>query len=364
MSESSPCAIVLILCCYPQTTWNTGTETSKATGSTAGSTTGSSPPNGEHIDVEAPKQDGDCLKLVEEPEADNVSEWDADVQEQEEPPSHFSHLAPCAPEEKCPAAMLGISEDASVMEGLRCLLVHHLHRSSVVALSASQAQLLEHHLERIAVYSQKIVHTITFAQRVLDFQENQTSDRIAEAEEEDEESESAPQRTESESSRRKPKRLVLQDKELLEMYSLAQHEAQLEADWRGCGSDCSFNSAADQEEERSRSREHEAAIGLLGQALAARQGLVAGQQKDMRSLSASEDLARRLIPARQVRHCGDVVSGPESLPGIACCVPQSTGSGEALAERPPATPTLAVTPAEARAWLHEARAGAWSAKPG
>jgi len=328
------CLIVLVLCCYPH----------------ARISSGSHMPEGKH-DLEKPQEKFSAIEVRPEPEAENAAEWDTGVQE-----APLKHPT----EENCTTDMLCISEDASVIEGVRCLLVHHLQRSNVVSLSESQAQLLEHHLERLAVYGQKIVHTIAFAQRVLTLQDNQTHG-IAEAEEEQEGAETACQQSESESVRRKPKRLVLKDKELLEMYSLAQHEAQLEADWRGLspghqnsGRGFSFESEAAMAEERCRSREREAAIGLLGQALAARQGLVADQRRDTQGLSASEDLAQRLIPARP---------GPVSLPGITCCVPHPSSDGEVTSERPPAAPILAVTPAEARAWLEEAGAEAWGPQP-
>mmetsp|Transcript_113436 Transcript_113436/g.315885 ORF Transcript_113436/g.315885 Transcript_113436/m.315885 type:complete len:425 (+) Transcript_113436:278-1552(+) len=65
---------------------------------------------------------------------------------------------------------LVIQADAPLVDGLRALLVHHLKQSigsSVVNLSVSQAELLEHHLARLASYAQKIVHTLAFATRFL-----------------------------------------------------------------------------------------------------------------------------------------------------------------------------------------------------
>jgi len=158
-------------------------------------------------------------------------------------------------------APLVIQADASLVDGLRALLVHHLKRSvgtSVVNLSASQVELLEHHLARLASYATKIVHTLAFATRFLSKQR---------MEGEGGEPSDSPQSggvggCSSEASRSlggaassgaganggsgsrpplptvvepKPTRkaLKLNDDEILSLYRSAQAEAAIEADWRG-----------------------------------------------------------------------------------------------------------------------------------
>lgn len=75
------------------------------------------------------------------------------------------------------AETLFIPGDASPADGLRALIVHHLKRTlgdGTVALSVSQAELLEHHLARLTSYAQKIIYTFacTISQR-QDSQEEQ-----------------------------------------------------------------------------------------------------------------------------------------------------------------------------------------------
>lgn len=143
---------------------------------------------------------------------------------------------------------LVIPADASLVDGLRALLVHHLKRSvgaSIISLSTSQAELLEHHLARLASYAQKIVHTLAFATRFLskhhfegDSGELESphieggtvanacasgaSARLHEAAVQGR-AEQHPQR----------KALKLNDSEILSLYRSAQIEASIEADWRG-----------------------------------------------------------------------------------------------------------------------------------
>eukprot|EP00440_Ansanella_granifera_P069466 gb/GFBE01075366.1/.p1 GENE.gb/GFBE01075366.1/~~gb/GFBE01075366.1/.p1 ORF type:complete len:410 (+),score=82.71 gb/GFBE01075366.1/:1-1230(+) len=138
-----------------------------------------------------------------------------------------------------------IPADASLLDGLRALLVHHLRRSAgshVVNLTAGQAELLEHHLNRLASYAQKIVHTLAFATRFLSSQQEPPSyfegDRgemaspnvssrgvdSARAASVADGQEQAPHRT---------RKLRLRDNEILDIYRSAQQEASKEADWRG-----------------------------------------------------------------------------------------------------------------------------------
>lgn len=150
-----------------------------------------------------------------------------------------------------------ISPDATLVDGLRALLVHHLKRSvgsDIVSLSASQAELLEHHLARLASYAQKIVHTLAFATRFLSKQQDGGDGYPS-----DPQSFAAggmgggvphnPQYRHDDSNlpngaataqqqppqepRPPRKSLKLSDDEILSIYRNAQVEAAIEADWRG-----------------------------------------------------------------------------------------------------------------------------------
>lgn len=136
-----------------------------------------------------------------------------------------------------------IPSGASLLEGLRLLLVHHLRSSAgsdQINLTAGQAELLEHHLERLSSYAQKIVHTLAFATRFLP-QDRSEGDREAHEVEVRSEvsrggaSDPRPQHEVDVKVAAAPKRstLRLKDRELLQIYRGAQMEACLEADWRG-----------------------------------------------------------------------------------------------------------------------------------
>lgn len=143
-----------------------------------------------------------------------------------------------------------IQAEASLMDGLRALLVHHLKRSvgtSVVSLSASQAELLEHHLSRLASYAQKIVHTLAFATRFLSKQNTaETNDDYAANAQyygggpphnpqyrPGEGGHGGPTQQQPPEPRAPKKSLKLSDDEILGIYRSAQVEAAIEADWRG-----------------------------------------------------------------------------------------------------------------------------------
>jgi hypothetical protein len=244
-----------------------------------------------------------------------------------EPPLEEKHVGDS---EAADVHHLTISDDATVLEGLRGLLAHHLRRSNVVCLSESQAELLEHHLTRLASYSQKIVHTIAFAQRVF-------SKGMAEVR--PQEDQMPPQEPEELQKKRKP--LRLNDSEILKMYSLAQQEAELEADWRGIdymqravpqfrshdGSSSARPSSRGMESGRRQERRE--AIELLGQAFA-----VSGSSGD----PLAGELAERLVPVRRPRPCDDMLAMSEQ--GYMCCepVPSSedtdriASNGETMAE--------------------------------
>jgi hypothetical protein len=160
-----------------------------------------------------------------------------------------------------------IQADAPLVDGLRALLVHHLKRSvgtSVVNLSASQAELLEHHLARLSSYAQKIVHTLAFATRFLCKQQldgqspeldggsspraeggRETrpaalshgdawgqSGRIPASSSAEAAAGNAATAA-AEASRPGKKPLKLSDDEIMNLYRSAQAEAAIEADWRG-----------------------------------------------------------------------------------------------------------------------------------
>jgi hypothetical protein len=142
-----------------------------------------------------------------------------------------------------------IPADATLVDGLRALLVHHLKRSigsSIVSLSTSQAELLEHHLARLASYAQKIVHTLAFATRFLSKQSTDAADGCTSNSQQypdgggqawaaaDANASSAADTQPADSAPRAPRKsLKLSDDEILNIYRSAQAEAAMEADWRG-----------------------------------------------------------------------------------------------------------------------------------
>lgn len=153
-------------------------------------------------------------------------------------------------------APLVIQADASLLDGLRALLVHHLKRSvgaNIVSLSASQAELLEHHLARLASYATKIVHTLAFATRFLSKhncdQDNQGTSQFSGASQGGLGQGSSGATNSTDMARyaagakastpaaaepRPPRKaLKLNDDEILSLYRSAQMEASIEADWRG-----------------------------------------------------------------------------------------------------------------------------------
>eukprot|EP00929_Paragymnodinium_shiwhaense_P000572 TRINITY_DN10081_c0_g1_i1.p1 TRINITY_DN10081_c0_g1~~TRINITY_DN10081_c0_g1_i1.p1 ORF type:complete len:473 (+),score=123.16 TRINITY_DN10081_c0_g1_i1:161-1579(+) len=170
--------------------------------------------------------------------------------------------------ESCDAPPLVVPGDAPLVDGLRALLLHHLRRSistSSVDLSASQADLLEQHLGRLASYAQKIVHTLAFATRFLTKQQEEETDPLcppastpaatrqfplredqlmhrtgaaassAAAQQQPFAGSSAASASSvaTEEPRVPKKPLKLNDDELLSLFRSAQAEAASEADWRG-----------------------------------------------------------------------------------------------------------------------------------
>jgi len=137
-------------------------------------------------------------------------------------------------------APLVIPADAPLSDGLRALMVHHLKRavgSDTISLTGGQAELLEHHLARLASYAQKIVHTLAFATRFLTSDATpEPSGEQAEADREGN-SRSASRENYEEPPEppapRPPAVLKLKDRDILDIYRSAQLEASKEADWRG-----------------------------------------------------------------------------------------------------------------------------------
>lgn len=156
-------------------------------------------------------------------------------------------------EETCGPGPLMINADATLLEGLRSVLAHHLRRSvgtDVVCLSTSQAELMEHHLARLASYAQKIVHTLAFATRFFAQSQRYALDGDGDAMNDhvmgfDDCTQlprlgavnggvtTAPATVEAAACHKPKKLLKLNDEEILKLYSTAQVEAEKEADWRG-----------------------------------------------------------------------------------------------------------------------------------
>lgn len=142
---------------------------------------------------------------------------------------------------------LFIPAEATLQDGLRALLVHHLKRSvgtGNISLTTGQADLLEHHMARLASYAQKIVHTLAFATRFLMNDQNALGEGMVDAESSPRYASSSQDGEQCSTHReecqpaivREPVRkttLKLRDQEILDLYRSAQQEASKEADWRG-----------------------------------------------------------------------------------------------------------------------------------
>mmetsp|Transcript_19676 Transcript_19676/g.40837 ORF Transcript_19676/g.40837 Transcript_19676/m.40837 type:complete len:340 (+) Transcript_19676:49-1068(+) len=132
---------------------------------------------------------------------------------------------------------------SSLLDGLRLLLVHHLKGSAgtdQISLTTGQAELLEHHLSRLASYAQKIVHTLAFATRFLSSQpvaeeQSPAAGSVPLAGDESATDQGGGRKETVPVEPRKRTTLRLKDRELLQIYRSAQIEASKEADWRGFG---------------------------------------------------------------------------------------------------------------------------------
>mmetsp|Transcript_20009 Transcript_20009/g.36487 ORF Transcript_20009/g.36487 Transcript_20009/m.36487 type:complete len:397 (+) Transcript_20009:476-1666(+) len=210
---------------------------------------------------------------------------------------------------------------------------------------------------RLASYSQKIVHTIAFAQRVFSAKDEDGNGQEGQ-EAGSADSQKATEEASTETARKKPKKLRLDDGELLQIFSLAQQEAELEADWRGinfpaprdrvpplmltpasgvrCGvaPAAALQSKPSQPMQSGRSqKEREEAIGLLGQALAARR---VGSTPSRDLAAASEDLALRLIPVRPPRPCDNVLE--RAGYATTCCLMELSEDPSSKGQVPPRGP--------------------------
>lgn len=296
---------------HPDARWDKLSSRSDMVASTAGSTEANSGKTSSPS-VNGGVGGGSAATDAEQPteEAGNAQDQDLDGKE---------HVCDCG---KC-GCSLNIDANATMLDGIRSLLAHHLRNADVICLSESQVELLEHHSARLASYAQKIVQTITFAQHVV----SQVTDaqRVYQARE-----------PPKEVPRKKPKKLKLSDGELLSIYGKARREAEKEADWRGLDENVAFDvrsnrmpPVAIQELVLERppdaggvaieagmvgDTERRAAIGLLGQALAAR------EQADPEDVlkGGAQDIAQRIIPAGPLRPWDTDLLDDR---GYACCRP-------------------------------------------
>mmetsp|Transcript_24941 Transcript_24941/g.54265 ORF Transcript_24941/g.54265 Transcript_24941/m.54265 type:complete len:435 (+) Transcript_24941:49-1353(+) len=224
---------------------------------------------------------------------------------------------------------LMIQADAPLVDGLRALLVHHLKRSvgaSIVNLSASQAELLEHHLARLASYAQKIVHTLAFATRFLSKHHFEGDHGELESPRTDGGGRggsggyspgdavvggAAPPRPPPE-PRPPRKALKLNDDEILSLYRSAQHEASIEADWRGIQGPTPSRSGASEDGGTSRS-----AVSLAAPAsdLTPTEHLKDGDQEYLRMLSRALQQ-----PGRSPRAFTAEILDPSK--DVVCCRPR------------------------------------------
>lgn len=232
-----------------------------------------------------------------------------------------------------------VSIEDSVLEGLRQLLVHHLRRSGIIALSESQACLLEHHLPRLSNYSEKIVHTIVYAQRVL---ANSQAPRPKDASDDAQSTEASTEAAVAEAvvapteavvlEEPRKKTLKLQDREILQLYCDAIKEAEIEADWRGIAEWPARGYGTAVEDLGSHVEEWREGLELLGQAVAFRERTNMAPEdvsadESLRAASG-ELLKQQLIPAGNralpaacvgLSVTAAAPSGPTSTPDLQCC---------------------------------------------
>lgn len=143
-----------------------------------------------------------------------------------------------------------IPYDASLSEGLRLLIMHHLHGCNIDtdSLSANELSLLQCHLPRLAQSAQKIINSLSVGASVgvLSSCPSRSRAPCAVCDEVDLHSkisgDTLPNRMQAssqdcfgltESRRNQCKSLKLTEDEIMKLYTAAQDEAAREADWRG-----------------------------------------------------------------------------------------------------------------------------------
>lgn len=231
-------------------------------------------------------------------------------------PGQEPHSAAAEPVNTTEERSLGmtVSEEASMVEGLRQLIVHHIRKTGVHTLTDAQAYLLDRHLPRLSSYSEKIVHSISFANRILATMQDP---KAAEAADTSESKASMAAADTPQPSARK-KILKLEDMEILQLYSDAVKEAESEADWRGiadwptsASSRATSSVSSSRHDERKEWRE---GLELLGQALADGQSLRA---------ASGELLKQQLLPVNTASCASLAVTGAPPVlarqPELECC---------------------------------------------
>ncbi|CAE7563454.1 unnamed protein product [Symbiodinium sp. CCMP2456] len=116
---------------------------------------------------------------------------------------------------------LCIPSDASLLDGVRLLVLHHLAKGveDPTAMTPGQKQLFERHVSQLAGYAEQLKQTLLISPPYL------TGGTAPQEPGRDASTSSCPSEA--------PRALKLRDSELLEIYRVAQQEAGKEADWRG-----------------------------------------------------------------------------------------------------------------------------------
>lgn len=124
---------------------------------------------------------------------------------------------------------LCIPSDASLLDGVRLLVLHHLAKGveDPTAMTPSQKQLFERHVSQLAGYAEQLKQTLLISPPYL------TGGTALQEPGRDASTSSCPSEA--------PRPLKLRDSELLEIYRVAQQEAGKEADWRGLPDRGSFD---------------------------------------------------------------------------------------------------------------------------
>mmetsp|Transcript_15887 Transcript_15887/g.37541 ORF Transcript_15887/g.37541 Transcript_15887/m.37541 type:complete len:296 (+) Transcript_15887:122-1009(+) len=123
---------------------------------------------------------------------------------------------------------LCIPAHASLLEGVRQLLLHHLERGlgQTPTFTPGQAQLFDRHLHQLASHADKLAQAVLNNPACAHSGAGYTREHVCDASGRDVPDSSTDMR-----------RLKLKDKEVLEIYFMARQEAHREADWRGVTED-------------------------------------------------------------------------------------------------------------------------------